>query len=417
MTDRDSLGPQGARVALGVFVALLVDGLDMQSLVLALPSLTKDLALSSVEAGALSTVTLLGMGAGGVLAGWLADRIGRARVTWWSVFVFTACTGLIAACRAYWQIALLRGVSGFGIAALYSVGSVLVAEYTPTRMRTTVLGTLQAGWSVGFVVAGLASSYLLPRYGWPPMFLCAIPAGLLALALLWGLAEPPSWRARSSRPRGAWSAAFATIWRDPGIRRTFLLWSAASIALQFSYYGANTWLPSYLVKDLGIDLRSMGWYVASASAMAAVAKVVIGVVADRVGRRTMWVVASLLTAAYLPLLVHAATASNAAVLLLVFGAVYSGPYAVNSTYMAESFPAAVRGTAVATSYNVGRIGSTLSPLLIGVVASRYSIGLGIGLLGISYAACALVPGLFIKEKMFDPKAAEAAPAAEPSASA
>ena len=57
----------------------------------------------------------------------------------------------------------------------------------------------------------------------------------------------------------------------------------------------------------------------------------------------------------------------------------------------KSFPAQVRGTAVATSYSIGRVGSTLSPLLIGLAASRYSIGLGIGLLGISYAVCALVP--------------------------
>jgi AAHS family cis,cis-muconate transporter-like MFS transporter len=48
----------------------------------------------------------------------------------------------------------------------------------------------------------------------------------------------------------------------------------------------------------------------------------------------------------------------------------------------------------------------VSPLLIGVAASSHSIGLGIGMLGISYAICALVPGLFIGEKMYDPKAVE-----------
>ena len=48
----------------------------------------------------------------------------------------------------------------------------------------------------------------------------------------------------------------------------------------------------------------------------------------------------------------------------------------------------------------------LSPLLIGMAATNYSIGLGIGLLGISYAVCALVPGLFISEKMFDPRKVE-----------
>ena len=42
------------------------------------------------------------------------------------------------------------------------------------------------------------------------------------------------------------------------------------------------------------------------------------------------------------------------------------------------------------------------PLLIGMAADRYSIGLGIGLLGISYAVCAIIPGLWIPEHMFDP---------------
>ena len=72
--------------------------------------------------------------------------------------------------------------------------------------------------------------------------------------------------------------------------------------------------------------------------------------------------------------------------------------------VSESFPAGIRATAVATSYNLGRVGSTLSPVLIGMAASQYSIGFGIGLLGISYLVCALVPGLFIREKMFDPQA-------------
>src|SRR5262249_27796315 len=93
-------------------------------------------------------------------------------------------------------------------------------------------------------------------------------------------------------------------------------------------------------------------------------------------------------------------------LLLIFGFLYGAPYAINSTYMSESFPARIRATAMATSYNAGRVGSTLSPLLIGLAASRYSIGFGIALLGISYAVCALVPGLFIREKMFDPSAIE-----------
>ena len=414
VTASASLDRTGRLVVVGVFVALLVDGMDLQMLALALPSISRELQLSSVSAGALITYTLLGMGIGGVLSGWLADRIGRVRVVWWAVLIFSTLTGALALCQTYWQIAAMRFVSGFGLGALYSIGTLLAAEYVPTRMRTTVLGTLQAGWSVGYVAAALLSAYVLPRLGWRPLFACAIVPGIVTLALLWKAPDPPSWIAirRSGTRASAGAGALGALWADPALRRTFLLWTAAAIALQFGYYGANSWLPSYLVQDLGVNVQSMGWYVAGTYTMMVIGKIITGYLADIVGRRAMWIVSGVLTAVYLPILVFAATPRNVAYLLLVFGFLYGAPYAINSTYLSESFPAHVRATAVATSYNLGRIGSTLSPLLIGMAATNYSIGLGIALLGISYAVCALVPGVFIREKMFDPQAVAPPPTAE-----
>jgi MFS transporter, AAHS family, cis,cis-muconate transporter len=408
MTASDSLDRTGKLVTVGVFIALMVDGMDLQMLSLALPSLMKDFGMSSVMAGALSTYTLLGMGIGGILAGWLSDRIGRVRVTWWAIVVFSVCTALIAFCETYWQIAVMRFVSGFGIAAVYSIGTLLAAEYVPTRIRTTVLGVLQAGWSVGYVIAALLSSYVLPRYGWRPLFLGAIVPGVLALVMLRGLPDPPSWfAARRLRAGMVQASEFAQIWGNPALRASFLLWSVTAIALQFGYYGANTWLPSYLVRDLGVNLQNMGWYVAGTYTMMVLGKVLTGYLADIFGRRTMWVASGLLTAVYLPILIYAATPGNVAYLLLIFGLLYGAPYAVNATYMSETFPASIRGTAVGTSYNIGRIGSTISPLLIGTVATTYSIGFGIALLGVAYAICALVPGWFIKERQYDPQSTDA----------
>jgi AAHS family cis,cis-muconate transporter-like MFS transporter len=413
VTASDSFDRTGVVVSIAVAVALVVDGMDFQMLALSLPSIAKEMRLSSVIAGALSTYTMLGMGIGGVLAGWLADRIGRVRVVWWSVLIFSLFTGVIALSHTYWQIAIMRFISGFGLGALYSIGTLLAAEYVPTRLRATVLGTLQAGWSVGYVIAALLSAYLLPMFGWRTLFACAILPGIVTLALLWKVPDPPSWAAaRSSAGRGtARVNPFGAIWADPSLRRVFLLWSVTGIALQFGYYGATSWLPSYLVKDLGVSVQSTGWYVAGTYTMAVVGKVITGYLADIAGRRVIWMVSGLLTAIYLPILVYAATPGNVPYLLLLFGFLYAAPYAINSTYLSECFPAGVRGTAVAGSYNAGRIGSMLSPILIGLAASSYSIGLGIGLLGISYAVCALVPGLFIREKMFDPKAVESPAAA------
>jgi AAHS family cis,cis-muconate transporter-like MFS transporter len=406
----EALSRTGRAVMMGVFVAMVVDGMDLQMLSLALPSLTQELHLSGVSAGALSTYTLAGMGIGGVLAGRLSDRLGRIRVTWWAVLTFTLCTGLIAFSRNYWQIAVMRFISGFGIAALYSIGTLLATEYVPTRIRTTMLGLLQAGWSVGYVVAALLSSYILPRIGWRPLFLCAIVPGIITLLMLRGLPDPPSWssaRAGSSRSP---DAGFAGLWRNPASRRSFILWTLTSIALQFGYYGANTWLPSYLVRELGVNLQNMGWYVAATYTMMSVGKIVTGYLADIFGRKVMWVTSGVLTAVYVPLFVFYATPANVPYLLLVFGLLYGAPYAVSATYMSESFPTSVRGTAVGAAYNIGRIGATMSPLLIGYTATHFSIGLGISLLGISYACCAIIPGIFLEEKMFDPNAVKTAPA-------
>jgi AAHS family cis,cis-muconate transporter-like MFS transporter len=274
-----------------------------------------------------------------------------------------------------------------------------------------VLGTLQAGWSVGYVAAALLSAYILPRFGWRPLFVCALLPGMASLLLLLRISDPPSWRAAVGPSAShAHRTGFGELWREPSLRRTFLLWTATSIALQFGYYGANSWLPSYLVKDLHVELQNMGWYIAGTYMMMVIGKVVTGVLADVVGRRLMWVASGLLTAMYLPVLTTSATPANAAYLLLLFGFLYGAPYAVNSTYMSESFPTHLRGTAVGTSYNIGRVGSALSPLLIGMAASTYSIGAGIGLLGISYAICALIPGLFISEKIFDTTAVREAAA-------
>ena len=108
----------------------------------------------------------------------------------------------------------------------------------------------------------------------------------------------------------------------------------------------NSWLPSYLVKDLGVNLQSMGWYIAGTYTMMVVGKVITGYLADVMGRRVMWVASGVLTALYLPLLSIAATPANVAYLLLLFGFLYGAPYAINSTYMSESFPTHLRGTAV-----------------------------------------------------------------------
>lgn len=398
------------KITVAVVLAMVVDGLDLQVLALALPSITKELKLSPVLAGLLGTSTLVGMGIGGACAGWLSDRIGRARVTWWSILLFSICTGVIGFSQEYWHIAVARAISGLGLGAVFITGNLLVSEYVPTRIRNTALGFVISGWSIGYILAALSSSYVTPVWGWRATFLVASVPGLICLLMLRGVSDSPSWyasreAARKEKEKGTEQTnELALIWNDKNTRRTFILWSLSAFALQYGYYGASTWIPSYLVKDLGVNLKSMGWYLAATYSVAVVSKPIYGWLGDRFGRRIMWIITGLAVSIAIPTIIYLATPSNIAYLLLVFGGLYSALYAIFATYMSESFPTAIRGTAMAVSYNLGRVGAMLSPVVIGWAATNHSIGIGIMTCGIAYLFCTILPGIFIKQNMYDPKA-------------
>ncbi len=144
---------------IAIFLALVVDGMDLQLLNLVLPVLKSEFAVSQLQAGALSSYTLIGMGLGGLISGQLSDRIGRVKVTIMVLVVFSGFTFLLGFTQTYWQFALVRFLSGFGISALFAIGTLLVAEYVPTEKRGLILGTLQAGWSVGYICAALLSAF------------------------------------------------------------------------------------------------------------------------------------------------------------------------------------------------------------------------------------------------------------------
>jgi len=391
-------------VVISTFFALVVDGMDMNMLALSLPLLKKDLQLSMVMAGSLGSWTLLGMAAGGSFSGWLADRYGRVKVWGFSVLWFSVLTGALALADSYLVFVTLRTLAAAGLGAVYIISIVLAAEYVPEKHRATVLATLMAGWSVGYVISSLMAATILPVYGWRYLFAIAIIPAIVPILAMRVIEEPASWKeakaARQENPTKA-NNQFKELWADKTARRTFIFWTITSIALQFGYNGTSQWLPSYLVTELKVNLKEMGWYVAATYSVTIFSKVAIGWIADRIGRRITFMLAGVATAIALPFIAFYATPQTLVYCLLVFGMLYAAPYAVYATYISESFASKMRGTAVGTVYSIARLAATMAPIFIGAVATKYSIGMGIALMGVAYAICGLVPGLFIKEKIFD----------------
>lgn len=175
------------------FLGLLIDGADLMLLSYSLNSLKAEFGLTNVEAGSLGSFTLAGMAIGGIYGGWACDRFGRVKTVVWSILLFSVGTAALGLTQTYWQFATIRFLASLGIGALYVACNTLMSEYVPTRYRTTVLGTLQAGWSVGYIVATLLAGWILPVHGWRWLFYIAIIPVILALVMQRFVPEPQAW--------------------------------------------------------------------------------------------------------------------------------------------------------------------------------------------------------------------------------
>jgi MFS family permease len=98
---------------------------------------------------------LVGAATGGVLFGWLGDRIGRVRAMMLTVLTYAVFSGLCGLATAAWQIAALRFGSALGMGGEWSLGVALVMEIWPEKSRAFLAGLIGAAANVGFLLIAL----------------------------------------------------------------------------------------------------------------------------------------------------------------------------------------------------------------------------------------------------------------------
>lgn len=116
---------------------------------------------------------LVGAATGGVLFGWLGDRLGRVRAMTLSVLTYAVFTGLCGVANQAWQVAALRFVSALGMGGEWSLGVALVMEIWPNRSRALLAGLIGAAANVGYLLVGVLTRGLNQVSGALPDWLAA----------------------------------------------------------------------------------------------------------------------------------------------------------------------------------------------------------------------------------------------------
>jgi AAHS family 4-hydroxybenzoate transporter-like MFS transporter len=229
----------------------------------------------------------------------------------------------------------------------------------------TVLFT---GYALGSTAAGLLSGLFLYRGGWR--------AAMIAVGLLCILAALVAWRwlrdqpveqgSAAGPPRGAIRDALSLV-SPPFLSGTIALWILFISMLTLSYC-LMSWLPIMLVQ-VGRDASFAALAVSIFSLGGIVAALGVGLLIDRFGATTVLVsfmaIASVLLFAIGRLM---ATASPALLLtlLVMCGFFALGAYGGGNVVLAGFYPPATRALGIGVTKAVGRIGTVVAPILIGI---------------------------------------------------
>ncbi|MDQ1207602.1 AAHS family cis,cis-muconate transporter-like MFS transporter [Acinetobacter baylyi] len=397
------------------FLALLCDGADLGFLALSLTSLKSEFHLTGLQAGTLGSLTLFGSAIGGLFGGWACDRFGRVRIIVFFIAYSSILTCALGFTHSFEQFAIVRVFGSMGLGALYIACNVLMSEMVPTKHRTTVLATLMTGYTLGSLLATLLAGHIIPEHGWRYLYWLAIVPVVLSFFMHYMVPEPESWKKsrqiRAQQATGGMKEVkrenpYREIFKEKKHGIMFLLWVVSTGALQFGYYGVSNWLPAYLESELGIKFKEMAMYMVGTFIIMIFAKIIAGMIADKLGRRAVFAFGTIGTALFIPVIVYLNTPANILWMMLFFGFLYGIPYAINATYMTESFPTSIRGSAVGGAYNVGKVLSIFSPLTIGYLSQSGSIGLGLLVMAAAYFICGVIPLLFIKDRLYNPQKAD-----------
>ncbi len=381
----------------------MLDAMDIMFYAFALVSIQSEFQLTSAQAGAVASLTLLASAFGGIFFGALADRVGRVRTLVTAILAYSVFTALTATAQSVAALLLWRCLVGFGMGGEWSAGSVLVSETWPAEHRGKAIGTMQSGWAIGYILAALISAIVLPRFGWRALFLIGILPAFLVAWIQRHVPEPEIWLrdkgARRDGPRGS----IAVIFRPPLLRKT-LTASLLTTSVLFAYWGLFTWMPTFLSRPvaeggagLGI-VKSTAWIVPMQIG-AFFGYLLFGFLADRFGRRPVFIAFLVFAALLVPLYGQLARQE---LWLFILGPLIGffghGYFSVFGAMLAELFPTSVRATAQGLTYNIGRAFSALAPFLIGALSDIYGIGSALGLTAFFFLLGAVIMFLMPETK-------------------
>lgn len=372
-------------------IIVLFDGYDLAINGVTLPLIMQEWNLTSVQGGMLASAALSGMMFGAMIFGIIADKIGRKNVILICVALFSAFTFWGGFASSPVEFGILRFIAGLGIGGVLPNLVALTYEYSPIRLRSTLVTTMFSGYAVGGVLSALIGKWLIVEHGWQIMFYIAgIP--LLLLPVIWKfLPESVTFLVKKKRYDEARAilkkvspehnidkdtrfeleevqaseASVVELFKHGRGFSTIMFWCGFFMCL-LVLYALGSWLPKLMIAA-GYSMGTSLMFLLSMNIGGVIGVVGGGMLSDRYHIKPVIIILLLVGALALFGLGFNSPQFILYLLVGIAGASALGSSILLYSYVADYYPLSVRSTGIGTASAVGRIGAIVGPVVMGVL--------------------------------------------------
>ncbi|WP_284979368.1 MFS transporter [Arthrobacter sp. fls2-241-R2A-200] len=258
--------------------------------------------------------TFLARPLGGVVFGWLGDKVGRQKVLATTLMLMAASTFAVGLLPGYAQIGIwaaallviLKLIQGFSTGGEYAGATTFVSEYAPDKRRGYFASFLDMGSYIGFALGAALVSVLqltmgqsvMEDWGWRLPFLIAGPLGVIAVYFRSKIEESPQFQAtldaQEALAKDAASQDVAVAKGPVGIIKAY--WRQIVLAMILAAaantvgYALTSYMPTYLTDSKGYDPVHGTLLTIPVLVIMAVCIPLTGKLSDRIGRRpVLWI--------------------------------------------------------------------------------------------------------------------------------
>jgi MFS transporter, AAHS family, 4-hydroxybenzoate transporter len=401
--ENQRLGALQLRVAALCALVQVCDGYDLNSVAWAVPSLIREWHLAPSMFTVAFMWSSIGIMVGALSAGPIGDRFGRRPLLLISLTVFGIASLLSVTAGSLLTLSVFRFFTGLGIGGGFAGAAALAGDYTPHRLRATVIMATFTGAPLGGFLGGQIVAALLPSFGWPMIFIIggAFPLALVVVLAVW-LPESPRFLAARQNLSDRHAAVLQRLAIAPAGRdavdvaqsnpiwmvfgqgyalQTVLLWIVYFCSLLNLFLFAY-WMPTVL-NMIGMTPSQAVFASSLRDGGAILVVLYLGLAIDRIGPERTLALHYALGAVFIAAIALVALPYAAlCVVSMLAGMTIIGSQTGLNGACGKLYPARMRTSGLGWALGIGRIGAIVAPVLGG-----YLLALGLAPTRIFLVAC------------------------------